>query len=290
MPQTQPDDAPQRSASNTGTDAGSTRERLLRAALHLFASHGFDAVSLRMINTAAKARNASAVHYHFGSKSGVQVAVLDRVRDRLDAARTRELDKLEAETPEALIPDGTDRGLRAVLGAWLDAYLDLVRDDAIGKDALGFLGRIAVDPDPKIQRALASDPHGSVKRFHRLLGQVMPQLTGDLRQTRYLFMWTLMVQMLATADVWARTPVGDLRNVNTSDARGRLLDFLCGGFAAGTGLGPGFGADTTAEAIAGADSPDYATASSAPGTSASTPAAGAASASAPDAGCRRSTQ
>ena len=42
-----------------------TKLSLTLAALELFADQGIDAVSMRNINAAAGARNASAVHYHF---------------------------------------------------------------------------------------------------------------------------------------------------------------------------------------------------------------------------------
>jgi AcrR family transcriptional regulator len=53
------------------SDSARTRERLLDTAERLFATHGLHAVSLRTINTEAGARNVSAAHYHFGSKTGV---------------------------------------------------------------------------------------------------------------------------------------------------------------------------------------------------------------------------
>ncbi len=56
-----------------------TRDKLLRAALHLFARQGLD-VPLRDINELAGQRNASALHYHFGGRPELLQAIIDRYR------------------------------------------------------------------------------------------------------------------------------------------------------------------------------------------------------------------
>ena len=58
---------------------GTTRDKLLRAALHLFARQGLD-VPLRDINELAGQRNASALHYHFGGRPELVRAIIDRYR------------------------------------------------------------------------------------------------------------------------------------------------------------------------------------------------------------------
>ena len=61
------------------TDTETTRDKLLRAALHLFARQGLD-VPLRDINEVAGQRNASALHYHFGGRPELLQAIVDRYR------------------------------------------------------------------------------------------------------------------------------------------------------------------------------------------------------------------
>jgi AcrR family transcriptional regulator len=58
-------------------DASDTRDRLVRAAEHLFARRGVD-VPIREIHELAGQRNASAIQYHFGSKQDLIRAVLER--------------------------------------------------------------------------------------------------------------------------------------------------------------------------------------------------------------------
>jgi AcrR family transcriptional regulator len=74
-----------------------TREKLIDAAARLFAERGVDNVSINEIVRAAGQRNASAVHYHFGTRDQVLYAVLarhvptiaDRRLELLVAARKR---------------------------------------------------------------------------------------------------------------------------------------------------------------------------------------------------------
>jgi AcrR family transcriptional regulator len=61
------------------TPVETTRDKLLRAALHLFARQGLD-VPLRDINELAGQRNASALHYHFGGRPELVRAIIDRYR------------------------------------------------------------------------------------------------------------------------------------------------------------------------------------------------------------------
>ena len=54
-----------------------TREQLIDAATRAFAEHGVDAASLVEITRRAGQRNRGAVHYHFGGRDGLLVAVLE---------------------------------------------------------------------------------------------------------------------------------------------------------------------------------------------------------------------
>src|SRR5688500_10943785 len=60
-----------------GRDATETKEKLFRAAEHLFARYGID-VPIREIHKLAGQRNASAIQYHFGSKEELIGAIIER--------------------------------------------------------------------------------------------------------------------------------------------------------------------------------------------------------------------
>jgi len=70
----------------TPGDSPPTKQRILDAAETLFAEHGFDGVSLRRITAAAGVELALA-NYHFGPKTDLYVAVIQRRADTLNEAR-----------------------------------------------------------------------------------------------------------------------------------------------------------------------------------------------------------
>jgi AcrR family transcriptional regulator len=83
-----------------------TRRELIVAAERLFAERGIEGVSLREINLAAKQRNTSAAHYHFGSKDALVDAIFEFRRAEIGKRRDELLDSFEgserASDPRAL--------------------------------------------------------------------------------------------------------------------------------------------------------------------------------------------
>ena len=61
---------------------GNRSQQILRAAVHLFSSRGFDATSIRDIASAAGVQPAS-VYYHFPSKDALLIAVVDEAAHML---------------------------------------------------------------------------------------------------------------------------------------------------------------------------------------------------------------
>lgn len=82
-----------------------TRHRLIVAAAELFAERGIDGVGSQDIVLRAGQRNASAIQYHFGSRAGLIIAVLqprDDVRGPIEAARMVRLSELAQGEPPTL--------------------------------------------------------------------------------------------------------------------------------------------------------------------------------------------
>ena len=157
-------------------DATPTRERLLDAAQHLFARHGVDAVPIREINQLAGQRNASALHYHFGSRQGLLVAIVERHQPAIDAAR-------------AVLLAGAGEDPHEVLAAVLRPLTDRLRS-ADGRDYLRIVpqllgpGHATEDlPRPpalvegldRLERHLAALPERT--RSERLRGMLLATTT-----------------------------------------------------------------------------------------------------------------
>jgi AcrR family transcriptional regulator len=120
-----------------GSQAGETQQRLIEAATREFAEHGVHSASLLEVTRQAGQRNRGAVHYHFGSREGLLVAVLEqrvealaeRERELLAIARQRPVDDLESAV-EAIVRPAVELGDLGWEGrCYLVILAELVEDD-----------------------------------------------------------------------------------------------------------------------------------------------------------------
>jgi len=215
----------QRAAPQRGR--ADTKRNLVLSALRLFAAEGVDAVSMRTINSVAGAKNASAVHYHFGNKLGIIEAVIDFIKEELDSHRLPALEALEQRAAAGDPPDA-----RETMWAAFRPYVLLSTTPDYGRPAVRFLAKLHTDMSPEIQTLLNRDPHDVAQRFDALLADALPQLPSDIRRARYLFAWTLMVHGIAGTGKWERTAFGNLKAATSSEALMRFFDYLVGGLTA----------------------------------------------------------
>ena len=96
--------------------ATTTREHLLLAAGKLFSEHGFDSTSTRAIAEASGA-NLAAIHYHFGSKEALFLAVLEMVCSHHQQALSEQavLERLDTPTEVARTIRTRVRAMFAIL-------------------------------------------------------------------------------------------------------------------------------------------------------------------------------
>ncbi|MEU5883429.1 helix-turn-helix domain-containing protein [Spirillospora sp. NPDC047279] len=142
-----------------------TKDRLVEAALRLYAERGLDAVSLREINQAAGARNATAVQYHFADRAGIIKAIFARHVPEVDARRHALLDVHEAS-------GGGVRDLAAALVRPLAARLA----DQPGREFLQVWADVMNRPGAVASAATVDDPADSLCRWRTL---VEPLLEAD---------------------------------------------------------------------------------------------------------------
>jgi len=111
---------------------GSTKERLILAAIALSAQRGFSNVPLREVVERAECHNISAVHYHFKNRNGLLAAILQMI------------DKHWAVD----VPGYAQRGgVFDVLHAFALSLDDLKRAAQWGNGVIKFLTRLAMDDD-----------------------------------------------------------------------------------------------------------------------------------------------
>jgi AcrR family transcriptional regulator len=80
-------------------DATETRAKLIAAGERHFATNGIHGAQMRHIVRDAGQANDSAVHYHFGSRAGLLIAICQHHIDEMRPDRERRL-ALQSESPE----------------------------------------------------------------------------------------------------------------------------------------------------------------------------------------------
>ena len=154
--------------ARNGANKADVRERLVAAAETLFAGAGVDAVSLREINAAAGAGNASAIQYHFGDRAGLLRAVLAKHHPTVESRRHALLDQYEA--------DGRSGDLRALAAALVRPLAAELDDPDGGPGYLHILADHVNRPRPVLPGRSVDDPTDSTYRWRML---VEPLLAPD---------------------------------------------------------------------------------------------------------------
>jgi AcrR family transcriptional regulator len=158
------------------SQAEDTRQRLIEAATREFAEHGVHAASLLEVTRQAGQRNRGAVHYHFGSREGMLVAVLEQKVDYL-AGRERELLAIARQKP--------DDDLESVVAAFVRPAVELSDLGWEGRCYLVILAELVEDDreklDPDVVSAL--ERTGGWEAYE-LLGARTPSMPDPLRAER----------------------------------------------------------------------------------------------------------
>ncbi|MER7000358.1 helix-turn-helix domain-containing protein [Streptomyces sp. NPDC000410] len=151
-------------ATTTRPGAAPTRLLLLRSAERLFAERGVDGANTREITERAGQANASAVHYHFGSRAGLLRAVLAEHQSRVEGLLAPALAQL-----------GDAAELVELVRAYVAAEASELADDS-GRYCLRIVGQLAHETGFRNGEPHAT-LHGSV--LWRLFERVAERLERD---------------------------------------------------------------------------------------------------------------
>lgn len=166
-----------------------TPQRLVEAATQGFADHGIQTASLVEITRQAGQRNRGAVHYHFGGREGLLVAVLEQHAGFL-GQRERELLAIARERP--------DDDVASVVEAIVRPAVELVEQSTSGSNYLVIVAEITEqDPasySPQIDAVLART--GGYEVF-ALLRERMPAMDDELRAERFALMTSFVLGSVA---------------------------------------------------------------------------------------------
>jgi AcrR family transcriptional regulator len=210
-------------AGRPRSDSERTREHLLDAAQRLFAAHGIQGVSLRMVNAAAGAKNVSAAHYHFDSKEGLIRALVARCMETVTRERIAGLEAVERAAGSAP-PD-----LRALVEAMV---LPILRRASRDYDAGVVLARVSQEPGIILDQLAPPAFWAMVQRFATVLRRALPHLSDRalLVRLRFLFQQTFV----AMADFRRRSAsrASAIERAALERTVSELIDYLVGGLRA----------------------------------------------------------
>lgn len=214
----------QRSVRRANRD---TKESLLDAAERLFAAHGLQAVSLRMINAAAGARNASAAHYHFRSRESLLRAV---ARRRMDTLSQQRLELLQAVERAAA---GGPPDLHAIIEAvTLPTFQMLLDDRGGGRYYVGFLARAAADPTVRFSELATESFNYVLMTALAMLRRALPHVPLAVLQDRIMFGLDIGVLAPLRIDRLVRRADGSIDRDALEDFATRMVDYIAGALCA----------------------------------------------------------
>ena len=173
-------------------DHENTKVKILRTAMHLYAQNGINAVTLRQISIEAGCANTAAVHYHFGNRSGLLLAIVAFLDDTIWTPGYQLLQKT-VEGPASL---------RSIINAGLKPFKEAVFDFPWGGDAQAFLFHLGESGDEQAQAAFEKMLHRHEILFKKSVRAALPELTKAVFEQRWQFMMTE-----AIAGQWVRKRV-----------------------------------------------------------------------------------
>ncbi len=166
-----------------------TREKLVGAAERLFAERGADNVSLREINRAAGQKNVAALHYHFGSRRALMVAIFEQ---RMAGINRRRLEILQSMTA-----DGQDGDIRSVVEAMVLPLAEQLAVPEQNSHYIRFLAQAVADPNLDIGDLIRGRFDHGFARTRLLLRQILTSLPSLILEQRIQLAGAQMVYALA---------------------------------------------------------------------------------------------
>jgi AcrR family transcriptional regulator len=193
--------------------AEKTRGQIVEAAEKIFADRGFQATTLRDVTKAARV-NLAAVNYHFGSKTNLMRAVIQRRIEPINRERFQQLDALIAEHSPHPVP------LEHIFEALFRPLFEHATT-AKGNDQtlMQMIGRALTEPADFI-RSMHKEFFAELsQRFLTELKRTCPYLSEQELQLRY---YLSNSTMLGTIVEQVR-----LENISGGKLSGKNLDKLC---------------------------------------------------------------
>lgn len=215
-------------APREAAEAGSTYDRVIDAAEILFAEHGYNGVSIRMIARAA-ASNIAAISYHFGDKAGLFRAIFER--------RVRPISEQRTKALEAALACGAvgPADLEALIRSFVAPSVRMIRGDAGAQHFRRLAGRASTDPTPEVRQTIHEVYDAVALRFVEVLRQACPDLPEREFYWRLNFLYGAMLYTNADTGRVQHLAGGGFDSADAEAGIDAMVRFLVAGFAAPPG-------------------------------------------------------
>jgi AcrR family transcriptional regulator len=203
-----------------------TKNRILDAAEKLFAEHGYDATSLRVITQAAGV-NLAAVNYHFNSKDSLIRAVFSRRLAPLAEQRLSMLDAYELESDRRPVP------VEKLVRALVVPAIRMMHDPAGGGASFArLLGRMYSSPNSVVQNLFFQEIEGGVARFTAAFHRSAPALPFEEMACRIFFGIGVMSHAMACGWLLPKIAGGKADLSDMEQTIERIVAFFVAGMSA----------------------------------------------------------
>ncbi len=153
--------------------APETKQRILDAAEHLFATRGYHNTSMRAITTAADV-NLASINYHFGSKEALLNAVFERRLLPLNEIRRKRIEAIRDAARDRRAPPSVEQTLRAFLEPTFQ-----FRDSGGTEDFVALIGRAISEPDEVVSKSFVEHIEPVLQLLFATLSEALPELSRD---------------------------------------------------------------------------------------------------------------
>lgn len=208
-------------------ESGSKR-KLLEAAEQLFATKGFDAVSVRDVTQLA-GTNVAAVNYHFGSRDGLLLLVMMRYMTPVSEERLVRLEALEGKWL------GKSAPIEEIIDAFVRPLVTQVRKSELSERLFfKLMGRIFTQQIDGLPGQVEEQFRVVFDRFYRSFARSLPTIAPEDLAWRVHFMVGGMIHMLSDQDVFRKISAGVSGSPTMELVISRFVRYAAAGLREGT--------------------------------------------------------
>jgi AcrR family transcriptional regulator len=216
------------SRHNTPSE-GATQQKIIDAALVLFAEYGIDGVPVRALTSHAGV-NVAAIHYHFGGMEAVAEAVFNELSARINKTRTSKLEEILARAKaKRKKPNVTE-----IVLAFIEPYVD---DNATTEGQLlaQLIVKHRLSPSPMTEQVIKKHFDPMAKQFVAALHEAIPSVPLSQMYWRYMLLVSTVVLSVSArrgSNRLQRLSEGEADGADLKAMRDALVEFVIGGIRA----------------------------------------------------------